>query len=81
VPDATGSGNGQRGIGSNVLAVDDRGQLYLGLRTNLVVQVYAAGASGNAAPVRAITDASALTTDQGFPNLQPTSVAIRTSIH
>jgi hypothetical protein len=81
VPDATGSGNGQRGIGSNVLAVDDRGQLYLGLRTNLIVQVYAAGASGNAAPVRAITDASALTTDQGFPNLQPTSVAIRTSIH
>ena len=80
VPDATGSGNGQSGIGSNVLAVDDRGQLYLGLRANVVVQVYAAGASGNAAPVRAITDASATTADQ-FPNLQPTSVAIRTSIH
>jgi hypothetical protein len=75
VPDATGWGNGQSGGGSNVLAVDDRGQLYLGLRTNLVVQVYAAGAAGSAAPVRAITDASASTTDQGLPNLQPTSVA------
>jgi hypothetical protein len=81
VPDATGAGNGQRGAGLNVLAVDDRGQLYLGLRTNVVVQVYAAGAAGNAAPVRAITDASAPTTYQGFPILIPTSVAIRTSIH
>ena len=45
VPDATGWGNRQSGGGSNVLAVDDRGQLYLGLRTNLVVQVYAAGAA------------------------------------
>ena len=81
VPDATGWGNGQPGAGSNVLAVDDRGQLYLGLRSNVVVQVYAAGASGNAAPVRAITDASSATTDQGMPNLLPTSVAIRTSIH
>jgi len=81
VPDATGWGNGQSGGGSNVLAVDDRGQLYLGLRTNVIVQVYAAGASGNAAPLRAITDASAPTTVQVFPNLVPTSVAIRTSIH
>jgi hypothetical protein len=81
VPDATGWGNGQRGAGSNVLAVDDRGQLYLGLRMNVVVEVYAAGASGNAGPVRAITDASAPTTNSGFPLLLPTSVAVRTSIH
>jgi hypothetical protein len=39
IPDATGWGNGQRGVGSNVLAVDDRDQLYLGLRMNVVVQV------------------------------------------
>ena len=77
VPDATGWGNGQNGAGSNVLAVDDRGQLYVGLRTNVVALVYAAGASGSAAPLRAITDASAPRMDQGLP----TSVATRTSIH
>jgi hypothetical protein len=80
VPNATGASFGGRGASTNVLAVDDRGQLYLALRNNVIVQVYAAGASGNAPPVRTITDASAPTDSFGFPNDLPTSVAIRTSI-
>ena len=80
VPNATGAPGGPRGASTNVLAVDDRGQLYLALRNNAIVQIYAAGASGNAAPVRTITDASAPTTYAGFSNDLPTSVAIRTSI-
>lgn len=66
---------------NNLLAVDDRGQLYVGYPNTAVARVYARGASGNAAPIRTITNASAVVTfPDGSPDNTPVAIGVRTTI-